>query len=63
MAGTPLELHPDRLLPADPGTRAIARRLYDHVRPSSSLMRMRIFVRVSVDAEFTNASLAGASAL
>jgi glucuronate isomerase len=32
MAGTPLELHPDRLLPADPGTRSIARRLYDHVR-------------------------------
>jgi glucuronate isomerase len=28
----PLEVHPDRLLPADPGTRAIARRLYDHVR-------------------------------
>ncbi|HET6531440.1 MAG TPA: hypothetical protein VFH03_12650 [Actinoplanes sp.] len=32
MAGTALELHPDRLLPADPGTRTIARRLYDHVR-------------------------------
>jgi glucuronate isomerase len=32
MAGTPLRLHPDRLLPADPGVRAIARRLYDHVR-------------------------------
>jgi glucuronate isomerase len=27
----PLELHPDRLLPADPGTRAIARRLLAHV--------------------------------
>lgn len=26
-----LELHPDRLLPADPGTRAIARRLYTEV--------------------------------
>ncbi|GAA3346823.1 glucuronate isomerase [Amorphoplanes nipponensis] len=25
-------MHPDRLLPADPGTRAIARRLYDRVR-------------------------------
>jgi glucuronate isomerase len=25
-------VHPDRLLPADPGIRAIARRLYDHVR-------------------------------
>ncbi len=25
-------LHPDRLFPADPGTRAIARRLYDHIR-------------------------------
>lgn len=32
MAGTKLELHPDRLLPADPQARAIARRLYDHVR-------------------------------
>ncbi|HSJ79542.1 MAG TPA: glucuronate isomerase, partial [Erythrobacter sp.] len=30
MAG--LELHEDRLFPADPGTRAIARRLYDGVR-------------------------------
>ncbi|MFC7530030.1 glucuronate isomerase [Actinoplanes sp. GCM10030250] len=28
----PLEVHPDRLLPADPGIRAIARRLYDNVR-------------------------------
>jgi glucuronate isomerase len=28
----PLELHPDRLLPADPGIRAIARQLYDEVR-------------------------------
>lgn len=27
-----LTLHPDRLLPADPGTRAIARELYEHVR-------------------------------
>jgi glucuronate isomerase len=27
----PLALHPDRLLPADPGIRAIARRLYDAV--------------------------------
>ncbi len=27
-----LVLHPDRLLPADPGTRAIARSLYAHVR-------------------------------
>ncbi|MFC6344042.1 glucuronate isomerase, partial [Nocardioides hankookensis] len=27
-----LELHPDRLLPADPATRAIARQLYDAVR-------------------------------
>lgn len=27
-----LELHEDRLLPADPGVRAIARRLYDEVR-------------------------------
>jgi glucuronate isomerase len=34
MAGstTPLALHPDRLLPADPGTRAISRRLYESVR-------------------------------
>jgi glucuronate isomerase len=32
MAGTALEVHPDRLLPADPGTRAIARNLYDRVR-------------------------------
>ena len=30
--GRPLRLHPDRLLPADPGVRAIARRLYDAVR-------------------------------
>ncbi|MGQ0661546.1 glucuronate isomerase [Sphingosinicella sp.] len=28
----PLQLHPDRLLPADPGTRAIARALYETVR-------------------------------
>lgn len=27
----PLSLHPDRLLPAEPGTRAIARRLYDEI--------------------------------
>jgi glucuronate isomerase len=32
VAGTALEAHPDRLLPVDPGTRAIARRLYDRVR-------------------------------
>ena len=33
MAGpAPLTLHPDRLLPADPGVRAIARRLYAAVR-------------------------------
>jgi glucuronate isomerase len=29
---TTLELHPDRLFPADPATRAIARRLYDGVK-------------------------------
>jgi len=28
----PLRVHPDRLLPADPAVRAIARRLYDEVR-------------------------------
>jgi hypothetical protein len=28
----PLALHPDRLFPADPGVRAIARCLYAHVR-------------------------------
>ena len=27
-----MALHPDRLFPADPATRAIARRLYDSVR-------------------------------
>src|SRR3954449_13320059 len=33
MSLTPtLELHPDRLLPADPGVRSIARRLYEQVR-------------------------------
>ncbi|UQU62603.1 glucuronate isomerase [Couchioplanes caeruleus] len=32
MAGTALELDPDRLLPVEPWTRATARRLYDHVR-------------------------------
>jgi glucuronate isomerase len=32
MAGTALEMHPHRLLPADPGTRTIARNLYDRVR-------------------------------
>jgi glucuronate isomerase len=31
-AGPPLSPHPDRLLPADPGVRAIARRLYEAVR-------------------------------
>jgi glucuronate isomerase len=30
--GTPLELHPDRLLPPETATRAVARRLYDEVR-------------------------------
>jgi glucuronate isomerase len=30
--GSTLALHPDRLLPADPGERAIARRLYEAVR-------------------------------
>ena len=29
---TPLTLHPDRLLPADPATRGVARRLYEAVR-------------------------------
>jgi glucuronate isomerase len=29
---TPLSIHPDRLLPADPGTREVARRLYEGVR-------------------------------
>ncbi|MGH3365754.1 MAG: glucuronate isomerase [Nocardioidaceae bacterium] len=29
---TPLAPHPDRLLPADPGARALARRLYEEVR-------------------------------
>jgi glucuronate isomerase len=28
----PLTLHPDRLLPTDPSTRAIAKRLYEHIR-------------------------------
>ncbi|MGH8824492.1 MAG: glucuronate isomerase, partial [Jiangellaceae bacterium] len=31
-AAPPLQLHPDRLLPPEPGVRAIARRLYDVVR-------------------------------
>src|SRR3954452_4814081 len=31
-AGSALSLHPDRLLPADPGEREVARRLYDAVR-------------------------------
>ena len=33
MTGRPLRLHPDRLLPADPSTRAIARRLLERVEP------------------------------
>ncbi|MFV0453156.1 MAG: glucuronate isomerase [Propioniciclava sp.] len=28
----PLTLHPDRLLPSDPGTRAVARRLYEQIK-------------------------------
>jgi glucuronate isomerase len=32
MASAPLRLHPDRLLPADPTTRVIARRLYAEIR-------------------------------
>ena len=32
MTPASLELHPDRLLPAEPGVRAIARRLYEAVR-------------------------------
>lgn len=28
----PLSVHPDRLLPADPATRAVARRVYDSIR-------------------------------
>lgn len=31
-SGAPLGLHPDRLLPADPGVRGLARQLYDEVR-------------------------------
>src|SRR4051812_48115244 len=31
-AGPELRLHPDRSLPSDPGTRVIARRLYEAVR-------------------------------
>lgn len=31
-SGRPLRLHPDRLLPADPTTRAIARELYDSIK-------------------------------
>ena len=31
-ADSALALHPDRLLPAEPGVRAIARRLYEEVR-------------------------------
>src|SRR6202022_1562417 len=31
-AFVPLELHPDRLLPSEPGVRATARRLYEAVR-------------------------------
>lgn len=30
--GTPLEQHPDRLMPADPATRNVARRLYDSIK-------------------------------
>ncbi len=30
-AATPLSVHPDRLLPADPATRAVARRIYDAI--------------------------------
>jgi len=33
MAGIKLELHPGRLLPADPPARAVARRRYDQVGP------------------------------
>ena len=32
MDGAPLTLHPDRLLPAEPGVRAVARRLFEAVR-------------------------------
>lgn len=32
MSPAPLVLHPDRLLPADPGLRTIARDLYESVR-------------------------------
>src|ERR1700677_64711 len=28
----PLILHPDRLFPVDPGSRGVARRLYEHIR-------------------------------
>jgi glucuronate isomerase len=28
----PLSMHPDRLFPVDPGTRGVARRLYQHIR-------------------------------
>jgi hypothetical protein len=32
MPTRPLVLHPDRLFPADPATRAVARRLFEAVR-------------------------------
>lgn len=32
ITAAPLAVHPDRLLPAEPGTRAVARRLYEAVR-------------------------------
>ena len=33
----PLALHPDRLFPADPGVRAVARSLYAHVRDKGEI--------------------------
>src|SRR5689334_2380678 len=32
MSNRPLQPHPDRLFPVDPGTRALARTIYDEVR-------------------------------
>jgi glucuronate isomerase len=52
MARAPLTLHPDRLLPADPRVRDIARHLYEHVR-SLPIISPHGHVDVSILAEDT----------
>jgi hypothetical protein len=54
----PLELHPDRLLPPEPGVRAIARRLYETIRALPIVSpRGHVDTRVLLDHSRTRVSI------